>query len=216
LEFLSAKSLVRRAVWSVSFKTERHGFESHPGHGTLAYPHSRPTARRTRGLTVADRKKAIAARFARAVKAEIPNQAGLAAWLAFLGAHASLMRRLDADLLRQTGARLNEFDVLAVLAGAGGTLRMTELAERAYASRSGMTRRVDNLVDRGLLRRGSHDADGRAVVIELTGAGVKRLEQLAPVHARAVMELFVSQMTASDLRALSRALAKVSEATTYG
>lgn len=161
-------------------------------------------------------KKDVAARFARAVKAEIPNQAGLAAWLAFLGANASLMRRLDADLRMQTGAGLNEFDVLAVLAGAGGTLRMTELAERAYSSRSGMTRRVDHLVDRGLLSRGSHGADGRAVVVELTDAGVKRLNELAPVHARAVMELFVSRLTASELSALSRALAKVTEATTYG
>lgn len=161
-------------------------------------------------------KKDVAARFARAVKAEIPNQAGLAAWLAFLGAHASLMRRLDADLRMRTGAGLNEFDVLAILAGSGGSLRTTELAERAYSSRSGMTRRVDHLVDRGLLRRGSHGADGRAVVVELTDAGVKRLDELAPVHARAVMELFVSRLTANDLSALSRALAKVTEATTYG
>ena len=161
-------------------------------------------------------KKDVAAQFAKAVKAEIPNQAGLAAWLAFLGAHASLMRRLDADLRKQTGAGLNEFDVLAILAGAGGSLRMTELAERAYSSRSGMTRRVDHLVDHGLLSRGSHGTDGRAVVVALTDAGVKRLAQLAPLHARAVMEMFVSRLTANDLSALHRALAKVTEATTYG
>lgn len=161
-------------------------------------------------------KKDVAAQFAKLVAAEIPNQAGLAAWISFLGAHASLMRRLDADLRKQTGAGLNEFDVLATLAGAGGSLRMTELAERAFISRSGMTRRVNHLVDQGLLRRGSHDADGRAVVVGLTDAGVKRLAELAPAHSRGVMEMFVSQLSAHDLSALSRALAKVTVATTYG
>lgn len=161
-------------------------------------------------------KKDVAARFAKAVAAEIPNQGGLAAWTSFLRAHASLIRRLDADLRRQTGAGLNEFDVLANVAGAGGSLRMTELAERAYSSRSGMTRRVDHLVDQGLIRRESHDADGRAVVVALTDAGAKRLAQLAPIHARAVMALFVSRLTARDLSALSSSLAKVTEETTYG
>ena len=161
-------------------------------------------------------RKNIADRFTRAVKAEIPNQAGLEAWLAFLGAHASLLRRLDADLRIQKGASFNEFDVLAVLAAAGGTLRMTELAERAYSSRSGMTRRVDHLVARGLLCRASDETDGRAVVVELTDAGVRRVHELTPLHARAVMDLFVSRLTAGDIRAMSRALAKVTEATTYG
>lgn len=160
--------------------------------------------------------KNVAAPFWKAVKAEIPNQAGIDAWLAFLGAHASLMRRLDADLRAHTGAGLDEFDVLAVLAGAGGSLRMTELAEGAYISRSGMTRRVGHLVDQGLLRRRTHDGDGRAVVVTLTEAGAKRLAQVAPLHARGVMEMFVSRLTANDLSALARALAKVTEATKYG
>lgn len=161
-------------------------------------------------------KKQVAGRFARLVEAEIPDPAGLAAWLSFLGAHASLIRRLDADLRKQTGAGLNEFDVLATLAGAGGSLRMTELAERAFSSRSGMTRRVDHLVAQGMLGRGSHDADGRAVVVSLTDAGIERLTELAPVHARAVMEMFVSRLSPSDVNALSSALSKVTVATTYG
>lgn len=79
-----------------------------------------------------------------------------------------------------------------------------------------MTCRVDHLVARGLLRRGSHDADGRGVVVALTNSGMKRLNELAPAHARAVMEMFVSRLTARDLSALSGALIKVTAATTYG
>ena len=66
---------------------------------------------------------------------------------------------------------------------------MTELADRALISRSGMTRRVARLVDEGLVRRADADADGRGVVVALTDAGVARLTETAPVHARGVAEL---------------------------
>lgn len=161
-------------------------------------------------------EKAAADLFAQMVEEQIPNPTGVATWTAFLRAHASLMRRLDADLRRETGAGLNEFDVLATLAIAGGSLRMTELAKRAYSSRSAMTRRVDQFVDEGLLSRRSHHADGRAVVVRLTDAGVKRLRKLAPAHLRGVQKLFVSRLDAKELNALLRALAKITPETTFG
>ena len=150
------------------------------------------------------------------VEEEVPNAKGVAAWTAFLRAHASLMRRLDGDLRARTGAGLNEFDVLATLAIGGGSMRMTELAERAYSSRSGMTRRVDSLVEEGLLSRSSHHADGRGVVVALTDAGVNRLREIAPVHLRGVWELFVSRLDAGDLEALRQAVEKVTSETTFG
>ena len=69
------------------------------------------------------------------------SRRGLQAWDALLRAHATLMRQLETDLERKTGLALADFDVLAQLASAGGALRMTELADRALISRSGMTRR---------------------------------------------------------------------------
>ena len=161
-------------------------------------------------------EKDPAALFAQAVEQEIPNAQAVATWTAFLRAHASLMRRLDADLRRQTGAGLNEFDVLATLAIAGGSLRMAELAERAYSSRSGMTRRVDHLVRQGRLRRTPHHADGRGVVVELTDAGVTRLGELAPRHMRGIQELFVERLSADELSTLLRALRKITVETTFG
>src|SRR5881227_1583465 len=87
------------------------------------------------------------------VEGQIPGRRGLAAWGSLLRAHATLMRRLDTDLEREAGLALADFDVLAQLAEANGELRMTELADRALISRSGMSRRVARLVDEGLLRR---------------------------------------------------------------
>ena len=104
---------------------------------------------------------------------------------------------------------LADFDVLAQLALAGGELRMTDLANRALISRSGMTRRVNRLFDQGLVRRANVDNDARGVVVALTDEGVARLSETAPVHVRGVAELFVSQLDERELVALKSALDKV-------
>jgi len=151
----------------------------------------------------------IAGLLDRLVAAELPERRGLDAWVSLLQAHASLMRRLESDLERETGLALADFDVLAQLARAGGELRMTELAARALISRSGMTRRVTRLVEEGLVRRADADADGRGVVVALTDAGVARLAETAPVHARGISKLFVAQLDDQELAILERALGKV-------
>src|SRR5436305_12185393 len=145
----------------------------------------------------------------RLVAEVIPNQAGLAAWRALIHAHATLMRQLATDLVDDIGLSLGDFDVLAQLGQAGGQMRISELAAQAYSSRSGMTRRIDRLVDEGLVSRANTDADGRGVLVELTDAGVARLAEAAPVHLRRVRELFVDRLSDGELATLANALEKV-------
>ncbi|HTE65490.1 MAG TPA: MarR family winged helix-turn-helix transcriptional regulator [Candidatus Binatia bacterium] len=146
----------------------------------------------------------------------LPDQRGRSAWRSFLRAHASLMRELATDLATKTGLSLGEFDVLAQLAIAGGELRMTDLATRAYSSRSGMTRRVDRLVDEGLVERSSADADARGVVVNLTEAGLARLRDTVPVHLGRVSKLFVDRLDDQELEVLERALDKVTIDCSFG
>jgi DNA-binding MarR family transcriptional regulator len=160
-------------------------------------------------------KPAVADLFERLVLRELPGRRGLAAWQALMRAHATLMRQLDQQLRKETGLALADFDVLAQLAA--GELRMTELADRALISRSGMTRRVARLAEEGLVRRANIPADARGVVVALTDAGVGRLTETAPVHARGVFELFVSRLGDQELAVLESALAKVTTVdTTFG
>jgi DNA-binding MarR family transcriptional regulator len=151
----------------------------------------------------------VAAHLNHLVEKAAPGGRGLQAWTALLRAHATLLRQLESDLETQTGLALADFDVLGQLAAAGGSLRMTELAERALISRSGMTRRVARLVGDGLVSRARADCDSRGVVIALTEAGVARLTDTAPVHLRGVHELFVAQLDDKELAVLETALAKV-------
>ncbi|MEX1072513.1 MAG: MarR family transcriptional regulator [Chloroflexota bacterium] len=126
------------------------------------------------------------------------------------------MRELATDLVTRTGLTLGDFDVLAQLALVGGELRMTDLAARAFSSRSGMTRRVDRLVDEGLVRRTNADADARAVVVTLTDAGMARLAETVPVHLRGVADHFVAQLDDQELATLQSALDKVTIDCAFG
>jgi DNA-binding MarR family transcriptional regulator len=158
----------------------------------------------------------VAGLLERLVIKELPGGRGLGAWQALLRAHATLLRQLERDLEKETGLALADFDVLAQLAVAGGELRMTELADKALISRSGMTRRVAQLVDEGLVRRASSGTDARGVVVELTDAGIARLTETAPVHARGIADLFVAQLDDQELAMLESALAKVTLDCNFG
>ena len=158
----------------------------------------------------------VAAVLDRLIAEAIPNRHARHAWQAFLRAHATLMRRLTTNLVDDIGLTLGDFDVLAQLARAGGELRMSELAAQAYSSRSGMTRRIDRLVDEGLVTRANSDADGRGVVVALTQAGVARLVEAAPIHLFQVHELFVAKLSDKELATLASALDKVAVDCTFG
>ena len=126
------------------------------------------------------------------------------------------MRQLQTDLVNKTGLDLNDFDVISQLARAGGGLRMTELAARAFSSRSGLTRRIDRLVEEGLVGRTTADGDARGVVVALTEAGVARLTETVPVHLRAVAELFTAKLDDEEILVLESALKKVILERTFG
>ena len=99
----------------------------------------------------------------RLIDEALPGSAWLDAWRSLLRAHASLMRELATDLARKARLPLGDFDVLAQLARAGGELRMTDLATKAFSSRSAMSRRVDRMVDEGLVRRAAPTLTGAAL-----------------------------------------------------
>jgi DNA-binding MarR family transcriptional regulator len=158
----------------------------------------------------------FAADLGRLIDEAVPGRRGLDAWQALLEAHATLMRQLQTDLVKKTGLDLNDFDVISQLAQAGGALRMTELAARAFSSRSGLTRRIDRLVEEGLVSRATADGDARGVVVALTDAGGARVAETVPVHLRAVAELFLAKLDDHELAVLESALKKVILDRTFG
>ena len=161
-------------------------------------------------------KQELAAHLGRLIDGAVPGRRGLEAWQALLEAHATLMRELQTDLVNRTGLDLNDFDVISQLAQAGGGLRMTELAARAFSSRSGLTRRIDRLVEEGLVGRATAHGDSRGVVVTLTDAGLARVSETVPIHLRKVAELFMAKLDDEELAVLASALRKVALDRTFG
>jgi DNA-binding MarR family transcriptional regulator len=137
----------------------------------------------------------------------------LAAWRAFLEAHARTVDVLERELRDEEGLNLAEYDVLVHLSEAeGGRLRMRDLAERVLLSRGGLTRLVDRMQAQGLVCRARCTSDGRGLYAELTPEGRERLRATFPTHLRGVAEHFGTHLDADEAAVLSRVLGRIADA----
>lgn len=126
------------------------------------------------------------------------------AWRGLLRAHACLAKRVGAELEREHRLPMSSYEVLHHLEQAsGGRMRMSELAELAQLSRSGLTRLVDRLERDGLLSRCSCDHDARGAYACLTEAGSARLRDARGTHLAVVREHFLSRFSESELSVLA-------------
>jgi MarR family 2-MHQ and catechol resistance regulon transcriptional repressor len=101
----------------------------------------------------------------------------------FLEAYAAVSARIERELVAAAGISGSEFGVLLRLARTPGHhLRMTDLAEGASLSTSGMTRLVDRLVAAGHVERATCPNDRRGLEAVLTPKGRKLVEKVLPAH----------------------------------
>jgi DNA-binding MarR family transcriptional regulator len=132
------------------------------------------------------------------------SEGELRAWRGLKRAHASLAKRVDAELERTHGLPLSSYEVLHHLVESpGGRMRMCDLAEQAQLSRSGLTRLADRLEKEGLLERCSCEHDARGAYACLTELGRERLSAARGTHLAVVREQFLSRFTEEELGALA-------------
>jgi DNA-binding MarR family transcriptional regulator len=132
------------------------------------------------------------------------SEGELRAWRGLKRAHASLAKRVDAELERTHGLPLSSYEVLHHLVESpGGRMRMCDLAEQAQLSRSGLTRLADRLEKEGLLERCSCEHDARGAYACLTEHGRERLSAARGTHLAVVREQFLSRFTEEELGALA-------------
>jgi DNA-binding MarR family transcriptional regulator len=138
------------------------------------------------------------------------SAAELSAWRTFLRAHATVTRRLEAELVAEHDLPLASYDVLVQLSEAPGrALRMTELADRVLLSRSGLTRLADRLERDGLLTRMACPSDARGTLAVLSDVGLTRLEEAWRTHRRGVAEHVTGKLTTDEVAALGELLGKL-------
>lgn len=145
----------------------------------------------------------------------ITHEDKLAAWRAFLQAHAKLIRVLEREMQEEQQLPLSWYDILAHLDDAiDGRLRMQELAESVLLSRSGLTRLVDRMAKSSLVSRAPCPHDRRGTFAVITPQGRTTLQKAMPGHLRGVEQHFLNHLDDADIQALDRSLSKVLVANT--
>jgi MarR family 2-MHQ and catechol resistance regulon transcriptional repressor len=120
----------------------------------------------------------------------------------YAGMQAKILPALTA-----AGLAATEFDALLRLARSPGErLRMTDLATQTALSTSGVTRVVDRLENRGLVRRESCASDRRGAYAALAGPGRDLLAGVVRAHVSDIDRWFTGLLEADQLDALLGAL----------
>ncbi|MDX2029622.1 MAG: MarR family transcriptional regulator [Blastocatellia bacterium] len=86
--------------------------------------------------------------------------------------------RASDERFSNWGLTDNHYNVLRILNGAGEPISQSEIGRRMLSSRANVTKLVDLLEQRGLLRRRSC-GDRRVNLVEMTDAGATFLEETA-------------------------------------
>jgi DNA-binding MarR family transcriptional regulator len=122
---------------------------------------------------------------------------------------ADVVRRRAVAVIEPFGISLQQYNVLRILRGsAPHPLPTLEIGERLIERTPGVTRLLDRLEEKGLVRRERCADDRRMVHCWITAAGLELLEVMdAPVDA--VDEDILREMTDDDVFTLIRLLDQV-------
>jgi DNA-binding MarR family transcriptional regulator len=136
----------------------------------------------------------------------------VAAWSAFVEAHAAVIGRIEERLREEGLPPLAWYDVLWPLSRSPEKrLRMNDLAAEVVLSRTGLVRLVDRIERAGLLRREPVPEDGRGAYAVITPEGEEVLRRIWPVYGSAIRELFVGP-AGGDLERVRSGLERVVDA----
>lgn len=122
----------------------------------------------------------------------------------FIEAFAAVSAQVERDLAAATNLSAGEVGVLLRLVRTPGHhLRMTDLADGAGLSTSGMTRLVDRLESAGCIKRATCPNDRRGLEATLTPKGRALVEKVVPAHLES-LERLIAEPLGGDLSQLER------------
>ncbi len=126
---------------------------------------------------------------------------------------ADVVRRRVARVVEREGTTLQQYNVLRILRGAPGPLSALDIAERLIEETPGVSRLIDRLVVKKLVRRTRSAQDRRRLECSITPLGLellKRLDRDVDRADAASMEVLSSDELAGLTRLLDRIRAAAS------
>ena len=125
-------------------------------------------------------------------------------------AFAGINNELASELAAETGVQMVHYEILLMLYEAGEEgLRPSVIADKRRLSRSGATRLIDRLVEKGIIERRSCGADGRVSNIVLAEEGRRTFLRAGRVHLEGIERHVGARMTLDELAELQRLLDKL-------
>jgi DNA-binding MarR family transcriptional regulator len=125
------------------------------------------------------------------------------AWRGMLRVHARVSGSLSAKLQAESGLSLPEYELLLHLfEHPTQRMPMSELSRLVLLTPSGITRMVDRLEARALVRRQSVRSDARVQHAVLTDDGRELVLKATGAHIAGLRERFVDRLSAGQVEAL--------------
>ncbi len=133
------------------------------------------------------------------------------AWIGLLETHKQMTRALDAELDARHGLSLSSLELLGRLAAADDRrLRLSTLALDTGLSLSRVSRIIDLLEARKLVKRKPCAEDARAVEAHLTAEGLRRAREGQATHFASVQDRFFDQLQPGELEVLAAVFGRLS------
>ena len=125
------------------------------------------------------------------------------AWESLFRAQVSVLRQLHTEFPTDL-LSLNEYDVLFNLSRQPEhRLRIRDLNRHLLLTQPSVSRLVDRLAQRELVRKESDPGDGRGTIVCLTDAGYDLFRRVAVVHAESIAHRVGDTLTDTELSQLA-------------
>lgn len=134
------------------------------------------------------------------------------AWRQILICQARIVRLVEAELEKENLIPLTFYDVLLQLRSAPEqTMRFRELNGEIVLSRSALSRALDRMVKRRLIRKLDCPEDPRGLLLQMTKEGEIALKAAWPVYRRQIGKLFGQEFEEPELDFLITKLSTLNE-----
>lgn len=137
------------------------------------------------------------------------STAAINAWESLFRAQVTVIRELNHEFPNDE-LSFNEYDVLFNLSRQDGRrLRIRDLNRHLLLTQPSVSRMVDRLVSRGLVRKESDPGDGRGTFVYLTESGFSLFRKVAVAHADSITRHVGGALSQEELKQLTVLTAKL-------
>ena len=133
-----------------------------------------------------------------------PSDMTITAWARLLKAQAKALDAVEADMKAKGHPPLAWYDVLLELKREeNGTLRPLELEKRLLLKQHNVSRLIDRMEQKNLLKRLPFVGDGRGQLVAITDQGQDLLRRMWPTYRASIQEHVGSKLSDSDMTKLA-------------